>query len=254
MIKSKKKFVIIVSIAVAVVISLGLGTVLAKYFVQSHGENSVNSPDFYFTSNYLDVSSANASHTIHGGSVSVSVRNFINDTKFSTSNISYTVSITNGTLSSNSGTLTGGSADADYITVTPTNIASPVVVTATSTSPYAKTLTASFTFAQSSAIAANVTYLIEDSVNSNYATLKIITGNTAIPSGTIGLSWNTSSYSLDSTNPYLVGNAGLSTGSLTIQQAIAANTTVSIFIFKNDITDDLSRSESQIVSNSIAIA
>lgn len=251
---TKTRKILFAVIALAVVAALIVsGTVLGKYLTKDSDENSVSSPKFYFQSDYLKPSSASASYTVAGSSVSIALKNFVDSNHYSSQNIAYTVTVTNGTASSASGTITGGATNVSNVTVTPTNASSPVVVTATSTSPYSSSITASFTFTTDIS-QTGASYLIEDSVNSDYATLKILAGTTIISAGTLTLSWSTSDVYLDPTNPYLVGNAGLSTGTLVIQQAIAPNSTAVIHIFKDDITDNFSHSESAISSNTITIS
>lgn len=249
----KRKIMIIVLSLVLLAGIITSGTVLGKYFTNVKGEQSVSSSNFYFESDYLKPSSASASYTVVGSSLAVSLKNYVDSNHVTTPNIAYTVSVTNGTASPSSGTITGGSANTSSFIITPTNTASPVVVTATSTSPFSKSLTATFNFTPDMERTA-ATYLIEDNAGSDYATLKILAGNTIISAGTLTLSWNTSDVYLDPTNPYVSGNAGLSTGTLVIQEAIAPHSTAVIHIFKEDITDNFSHSESSITSNTISIS
>lgn len=252
MTKSRKILIALISLAVVAAL-ITSGTVLGKYFIKESGEESVAASNFYFDSDYLKPAASAATYTVAGTSVVVSLKNFIDSAKVTTPNITYSVSVTNGTSSPASGTITGGSENFSSVTITPTNAAQPVTVTATSTAPFEKVLTATFNFTADMA-RTSATYLIEDSTNSDYATLKILAGNTIISAGTLTLNWNTSDVYLDPTNPYLAGNAGLSTGTLTIGQAIAPHSTAVIYVFKDDVTDNFSHAESAISSNSITIS
>lgn len=251
MTKTKKTVLIIVSIIAAVSLLIS-GTVLAKYIVQSRDEKSVSAAKQYFLSDYLKPSAQSASYSVVGSSVDVSLKNYADSSNFSSADISYTVSVTNGTSSPSSGTITGGSANSTTLTVTPTNPASPVVVTASSTSPFPSSITATFNFTNDLS-QTSATYLIEDTSGSDYATLKILAGTTIISANALSLSWNTSEVYLDPTNSYLMGNAAITTGTLSIGEAIAAKSTAVIYIFKEDITDNFSHAESSITSNTITI-
>lgn len=250
---TKKRLILIIALSVVLVASIiTSGTVLGKYYINIKNEQAVAASSFYFESDYLKPSSESASYTVVGTSVVVSLKNFVDSSKYTSSNTTYSVSVTNGTSSPASGTITGGSANTVALTITPTNASSPVTVTAASTAPFAKSITATFNFSADMERTA-ATYLIEDSSGSDYATLKILAGNTIISAGTLSLTWNTSDVYLDPTNPYLAGNSGLSSGSLTIQQAIAPHSTAVIHVFKDDPTDSFAHSESSITSNTIAI-
>ena len=102
--KKKKITVAVISAISALILMLGIVPSLAKY-VKEHGKQSkVVSDNFYFTSDYLS-ESAIPEHKIYGDSVAFEIRNFIDSLRTNVANIEYTVSASDGTLSSNGGTL-----------------------------------------------------------------------------------------------------------------------------------------------------
>ncbi len=248
--KSKFRVVTIISVVFAIIVCSLVGTVIAKYVKKSVDENGIEATNIYFKSNYLLSTDEAIEYEISTSSVTITLSNYIDSYHYTMSDLDYSITATNATLSLQSGTISGGATNEVSFTVTPTDTTEPVVVTAQSNSPFSRTLTGTFDFSN---IGINPTYMITDSVNSDYATLKIMAGNSSIPANTLSISWNASQLYLDPTNPYLMGNPSINSGNLTISTEIPARTTAVIYIFKNDISQNYSVSETVISSNNISI-
>ena len=229
--KKKKITVAVISAISALILMLGIVPSLAKY-VKEHGKQSkVVSDNFYFTSDYLS-ESAIPEHKIYGDSVAFEIRNFIDSLRTNVANIEYTVSASDGTLSSNGGTLTGGTEKCSKITLTYSGeeAEKEIIVTVTSSSPYVKELKAKFIFAESV-----MRYEITDSVGSYFAELYIHTANEA---KTVTVNWDKAELLIDETNDYVFGKLNADKNAASVD--IPAHTTVKIAFFKNDITKDYS--------------
>ncbi len=229
--KKKKITVAVISAISALTLMLGIVPSLAKYVTEHGKQSKVVSDNFYFTSDYLS-ESAIPEYKICGDSVSFEIRNFIDRFRVNDSDIAYTVSATDGTLSSEGGTLTGGTAGSDTITLTYSGeeAEKEIIVTVTSSSPYVKELKAKFIFAESV-----MRYEITDSAGSYYAELYIHTANEA---KTVTVNWDKAELLIDETNDYVFGKLNADKNAATV--TIPAHTTVKIAFFKNDITKDYS--------------
>lgn len=229
--KKKKITVAVISAISALILMLGIVPSLAKY-VKEHGKQSkVVSDNFYFTSDYLS-ESAIPEHKIYGDSVAFEIRNFIDSLRTNVANIEYTVSASDGTLSSNGGTLTGGTEKCSKITLTYSGeeAEKEITVTVKSSSPYVKELKAKFVFTKPV-----LRYEITDSVGSYYAELYIHTANEA---KTVTVNWDKAELLIDETNDYVFGKLNADKNAASVD--IPAHTTVKIAFFKNDITKDYS--------------
>lgn len=230
----KRIIAVVVSAALLVLSVLCVVPALAKYSTEQGKQSEINSPEFYFTSDYLS-ESVLPEYKIYGGSVSFEIRNFIDSFRVSKENITYTVSASGGTLSSVGGTLTAETADSDIITLTYSGeeIEKEITVTVTSSSPYVKELKAKFVFTKPV-----LRYEITDSAGSYYAELYIHTANEA---KTVTVNWNQAELLIDETNDYVFGKLNADKNAATV--TIPAHTTVKIAFFKNDITKDYSCGE-----------
>ena len=227
--KKKKITVAVISVVSFFALMLGIVPSLAKYVTEHGKQSEVVSDNFYFTSDYLS-ESAIPEYKICGDSVSFEIRNYMDSFRFNDSDIAYTVSATDGTLSSEGGTLTGGTAGSDTITLTYSGEEKEIIVTVTSSSPYVKELKAKFIFAESV-----MRYEITDSAGSYYAELYIYTGDTA---QTVTVNWDIAKLLIDETNDFVFGNLTAEKNSASV--SIPAHTTVKIAFFKTDITKDYS--------------
>ena len=227
--KKKKITVAVISVISALTLMLGIAPALAKYTTEQGKQSEIHSDEFYFTSDYLN-EGVLPEYKIYGDSVAFEIRNYMDSFRVNDSDIAYTVSATDGTLSSEGGTLTGGTAGSDTITLTYSGEEKEIIVTVTSSSPYVKELKAKFIFAESV-----MRYEITDSAGSYYAELYIYTGDTA---QTVTVNWDKAKLLIDETNDYVFGK--LSAGKNAASIDIPAHTTIKIAFFKTDITKDYS--------------
>ena len=227
--KKKKITVAVISVISALTLMLGIAPALAKYTTEQGKQSEIHSDEFYFTSDYLN-EGVLPEYKIYGDSVAFEIRNYMDSFRVNDSDIAYTVSATDGTLSSEGGTLTGGTAGSDTITLTYSGEEKEIIVTVTSSSRYVKELKAKFIFAESV-----MRYEITDSVGSYYAELYIYTGDTAQP---VTVNWDKAKLLIDETNDFVFGNLTAEKNSASV--SIPAHTTVKIAFFKTDITKDYS--------------
>ena len=229
--KKKKITVAVISAISALILMLGIVPSLAKYVTEQGKQSTVVSDNFYFTSDYLS-ESAIPEYKIYGNNVEFEIKNCIDSLRTNVADIEYTVSASDGTLSSNGGTLIGGTEKCAKITLTYSGeeAEKEITVTVTSSSPYVKELKAKFIFAESV-----MRYEITDSVGSYYAELYIYTGDTAQP---VTVNWDKAKLLIDETNDFVFGNLTAEKNSASV--SIPAHTTVKIAFFKTDITKDYS--------------
>lgn len=227
--KKKKITVAVISAVSALTLMLGIAPALAKYTTEQGKQSEIHSDEFYFTSDYLN-EGVLPEYKIYGDSVAFEIRNYMDSFRVNDSDIAYTVSATDGTLSSEGGTLTGGTAGSDTITLTYSGEEKEIIVTVTSSSRYVKELKAKFIFAESV-----MRYEITDSAGSYYAELYIHTANEA---KTVTVNWDKAELLIDETNDYVFGKLNADKNAATV--TIPAHTTVKIAFFKNDITKDYS--------------
>ena len=227
----KKRIIAVVSVALLVLSVLCIAPALAKYTMKQGEQSEIHSDEFYFTSDYLS-EGVLPEYKIYGDSVAFEIRNYMDSFRVNDSDIAYTVSATDGTLSSEGGTLTGGTAGSDTITLTYSGeeAEKEIIVTVSSSSPYVKELKAKFIFAESV-----MRYEITDSAGSYYAELYIHTAN---EEKTVTVNWDKAVLLIDETNDFVFGNLTAEKNSASV--SIPAHTTVKIAFFKTDITKDYS--------------
>ena len=230
--KKKKITVAVISAISALAIILCFAPSFAKYITTQGRQSKLDSDHFYFSSDYLSESTMIPEHKIYGDSVSFEIRNYIDSSRVNASDIVYTVTATDGTLSSNGGTLIGGTEKCAKITLTYSGeeAEKEITVTVTSSSPYVKELKAKFVFTKPV-----LRYEITDSAGSYYAELYIHTANEA---KTVTVNWDKAELLIDETNDYVFGKLNADKNAATV--TIPAHTTVKIAFFKNDITKDYS--------------
>ena len=227
--KKKKITVAVISAVSVLAIILCFAPSFAKYITTQGRQSKLDSDHFYFSSDYLS-EGVLPEYKIYGDSVAFEIRNYMDSFRVNDSDIAYTVSATDGTLSSEGGTLTGGTAGSDTITLTYSGEEKEIIVTVTSSSRYVKELKAKFIFAESV-----MRYEITDSAGSYYAELYIHTANEA---KTVTVNWDKAELLIDETNDYVFGKLNADKNAATV--TIPAHTTVKIAFFKNDITKDYS--------------
>ena len=227
--KKKKITVAVISAVSVLAIILCFAPSFAKYITTQGRQSKLDSDHFYFSSDYLS-EGVLPEYKIYGDSVAFEIRNYMDSFRVNDSDIAYTVSATDGTLSSEGGTLTGGTAGSDTITLTYSGEEKEIIVTVTSSSPYVKELKAKFVFTKPA-----LRYEITDSVGSYYAELYIHTANEA---KTVKVNWDKEKLLIDETNDYVFGKLTADKNSASV--SIPAHTTVKIAFFKNDITKNYS--------------
>ena len=228
--KKKKITVAVISAVSALILMLGIVPSLAKYVTEHGKQSKVVSDNFYFTSDYLS-ESAIPEYKIYGSNVEFEIKNCIDSLRTNVADIEYTVSASDGTLSSGGGTLIGGTEKCDKITLTYSGeeAEKEITVTVISSSPYVKELKAKFVFTKPV-----LRYEITDSVGSYFAELYIHTANEA---KTV-VNWDKAELLIDETNDYVFGKLNADKNAASVD--IPAHTTVKIAFFKNDITKDYS--------------
>ena len=228
----KRKTVAGVFVALSLIIVLCVTLMLAQYKINLGEQSEITSQNFYFSSNFLKSDEVPPTYEIYGNTVTFEVRNFIDSLRINATEINYTVSAEGGSLNK-TGTLTGGTAKSESITLTyafaDNEDQKDIIVTATGTGDYTQTIKAKFVLIKPYTLR----YEIKDQVNRDYAELYIYTGNTARDAITIN--WNKDKILIDETNDYVFGKLNSSKNSATTGN-IAAYTTVKIVFLKNDIT------------------
>ena len=228
--KKKKITVAVISAISALILMLGIVPSLAKYVTEQGKQSTVVSDNFYFTSDYLS-EGVLPEYKIYGDSVEFAIRNYIDRFRVNASDIVYTVTATDGTLSFDGRPLIGGTKNCAKITLTYSGeeAEKEITVTVTSSSPYVKELKAKFVFTKPV-----LRYEITDSVGSYFAELYIHTANEA---KTV-VNWDKAELLIDETNDYVFGKLNADKNAASVD--IPAHTTVKIAFFKNDITKDYS--------------
>lgn len=227
--KKKKITVAVISAVSVLAIILCFAPSFAKYITTQGRQSKLDSDHFYFSSDYLS-EGVLPEYKIYGDRVAFEIRNYMDSFRVNDSDIAYTVSATDGTLSSEGGTLTGGTAGSDTITLTYSGEEKEIIVTVTSSSPYVKELKAKFVFTKPA-----LRYEITDSVGSYYAELYIHTAN---EEKTVTVNWDKAVLLIDETNDFVFGKLTAEKNSASV--SIPAHTTVKIAFFKNDITKNYS--------------
>lgn len=176
----RRKAAVALLVAAALVAVGGISSYAAKYAHQESGEDVTASKAFYFTSDLL-TSDGNADdpYELPVGTTSITfeLRNYADDLRSTTeAGISYTYEVTKdgeGIKSSGSGTIEAGDQKKSEVNLDGLS-AGTYTVTATSTSPYAQTLSATFVIAEADeAVYTTVT----DAPNTATATLTIYTND-----------------------------------------------------------------------------
>lgn len=236
--KIKKITVAVISAALAMTVMLCFAPSIAKYITTQGMQSEIDSDHFYFSSNYLR-SDDTPVYEIFGSSITFELRNYVDSLRINETDITYTATSTDGTISSPTGTLTAGALRSSTVTLSYSfsgdEQQKDITVSVTGTGDYTETLQAKFIFIKPTS---NLKYEIKDSVGSNYAVLYLYTGDADM---TAELSWHTDKLLIDETNDYVFGRVtndlALHTGTATIQN-IVAGTTAKIVFFKKNLSED----------------
>lgn len=229
--KKKKITVAVISAVSVLTIMLCFAPSFAKYITTQGRQSELDSDHFYFSSDYLS-EGVLPEYKIYGSNVEFEIKNCIDSLRTNVADIEYTVSASDGTLSSGGGTLIGGTENCAKITLTYSGeeAEKEITVTVISSSPYVKELKAKFVFTKPV-----LQYEITDSVGSYFAELYIHTANEA---KTVTVNWDKAELLIDETNDYVFGKLNADKNAASVD--IPAHTTVKIAFFKNDITKDYS--------------
>lgn len=142
------------------------GITAARYVMQQTKQGIMEAQEFYFTSDFLKAEADNVSYYIDPNmNFTVHLYHAEDSLRKTLSEIKYSISVTGGSyVDSGSGILKLDSGTAD-LTVTPAVGATSITVTATSTKPYKKVLTAVFKVEKGNSV------VLEDSAGSRAAVL-----------------------------------------------------------------------------------
>ena len=237
----KRTVMTVISLFLVVTLLAFVVPTIAKYITNKGQQSELTSQNFYFSSNFLK-SDEVPTYEIYGNTVTFAVRNHIDNLRINATDINYTVNTDPAdrvTVDTSNGTLTGGNASSQSITLSydfpKDEEQKEITVSVTGTGNFTKTLKAKFIFIKYDGLK----YEIKDQANRNYAELYIYTGKTA---SDVTISWDKTKLLIDETNDYIFGNNTLTAekNSVTVRN-IPADTTVKIVFFKNDITADYTR-------------
>ena len=239
--KKKKITVAVISAVSVLAIILCFAPSFAKYITTQGRQSELDSDHFYFSSDYLR-SDDTPVYEILGNSITFEIRNYVDSLRINGTDITYEAMSTAGTISTSTGTLTGGTDSSANVTLSYSfsgdEQQKEISVSVTGTGDYTETLQAKFIFIRSTS---TLQYYIEDSAGSNYATLYIC----AVEADTAAvLSWNTDKLLIDENNDYVFGrvtnDSSLHTGSAATRN-IVAGAIAKIVFFKKNLSEDYTR-------------
>ena len=234
----RRKIAVVLLVAAVVVAVGGISSYAAKYAHKETGEGNATSEEFYFTSDLL-TSDGSKRYELPVGTTSVTfeLRNYADDLRSTAqSDIAYSCSVTKddgtsaGNLTNGSGSIAKGSQQKKAVTVTGLS-AGTYTVTATSTSPYAQTLSAKFVIADADT---GLSTRVEDSSGDAYATLIV---STKEYEGNITVSWP-SGVIADQTQDEFKDTSGSAGGSIT--KRVEKYSSYSFRFFKTDASKNYS--------------
>ena len=241
--------VIIVMLVAGLLATLALSGIMAKYTTERKKSVEMKSKNFHFTSNYLEEDGANYTVVDWGQGFDIDLFNYEKENLALMTNddITYTISISDDWIytvdgkTSTSYTMEESSTrTSDTIHVKPTNAITQgsVTVTVTTTSPFEKTLSATFTVSGKK----SPEYTMEDQ-NDGTALLTIKTNDY---SGSVTINWTEDEFTPDNTDgnmtEWIDSNE---TGSITVKK----NTTYELLFF----IDGSSKSCSDVIGTGTSI-
>lgn len=182
-------------IVTAFILVITAGITFARYVLQENHSGAAEAEAFYFTSDFLKEVSENKVYHIDpkAGSFDITFSNSADSKRITQKAITFDINVEGGTLTSAENLiLNGSSKDEEKVTITPNPGSSKVTVTASSSTPYKKTLKAEFVLEPGNQ------YSIEDAENNRAAVLTITCVETPsdgitliVPSGVIPDAANT---------------------------------------------------------------
>lgn len=164
-----------------------IGGFYAKYTYQKSENKSPIAEEFYFTSDLLEEKESNYTLASNTKQLTFELRNYADGLRSSVSDINYTYDVKKDNTEVQTGTGTIGVTEnvGNKQSITVNNLsAGTYKVRATATSPFAKTLKATFTIPDEND---DITYKISDSGQSPYALLEV---STKAYDGNITIQWS----------------------------------------------------------------
>lgn len=162
------------------------GGLYAKYIAQESRKNKPIAENFYFTSDLLTEDGKNYTLSSGTNKITFQLRNFEDELRSSDSNIEYKYTVTRNDQEEKNqvGTITSNGSSGNSSTITIDNLKTgEYTVTAMATSPFTKTLKATFLIPEEST---EIEYNVEDKAGSPYAMLHV---STKAYNGKVKISW-----------------------------------------------------------------
>ncbi len=218
------------------------GFTVARYALSQTGKSGLASAEeFYFTSDLLKEEGASYDVYNWGDGIPIQLKNYEDSLRYNVKDISYTVTcvpectVTDNGNTTNGNKILGGNANSIEIKVKPTDLTkTQITVTVETSSPYKKTLEATFTATGK----LQPKYQITDSSGEPTAEL-ILTGGAK--KSDITLSWDNTKIMPDRTNKYL------SFDSNTCVITAEASASYRILLFKTDPDMNYSKQSNDII-------
>lgn len=228
-----------VIVAVIFVLIAALAVVFAKYVFLQSDTKETGSSEMYFTSDFLSKSGSSYTLTPGTDSVTIELRNYVDDLRWSEKDIQYSYTVTKQwsgeSVKSGSGTISRSADHGSSSSVTIDGLGTGTYeVTATATAPFTETLKGTFTIPAESS---GIDYSVSDSEGSPYALLTVSTENYK---GNVTLSWPAGVIP-DSTQEAFAGVTTRQTDSYaagTITVAVQPYSSYTYRFFKEDVTKD----------------
>lgn len=225
----KKRTIIILLICIIALAAGASASTMAKYISSTSAKTAVTSAKMYFDSDSL--TSDGAAYTVNDTKVGIRVTNYEDSLKVSNVNVTYSITVTNGTATVGATTaasftgltLTGGSQQLELFTVQPNVGQTEVTVTAAASAPYASSLSATYTFTN------NAVLTLTKTADTDESTV-ILALTTNDYEGNVTLTWTANLI------PDTVDGNGLLTGTLvsgtyTKTVAVEAHRTYTLYFY-----------------------
>lgn len=249
--KNKRTPILTALLLLMVCVATFGGFTVARYALSQTGKSGLASAEeFYFTSDLLKEEGASYDVYNWGDGIPIQLKNYEDSLRYNTEEISYTVTCEpactvtyNGNTTINENKISGGNANSIEIKVKPTDLTkTQITVTVETSSPYKKTLKATFTATGK----LQPKYQITDSSGEPTAEL-ILTGGAE--KSTITLSWDNTKIMPDRTNKYLSFGSTNSTCTITTE----ASASYRILLFKTNPDMNYSKQSRDIMGLGVAL-
>ena len=143
---ARGKRMLLIALAVAVLLTtLAVSGIYAKYTYQKSSYGTVVAPNFYFESDLLTENGAKYTLNAGTGEITFTMTNSADDLRFSDSDVTYTVTSSDGTLSITGGTFNKGGKRTVTVTLSDLENGKSYTVEAVGKAGFQKTLSATFT-------------------------------------------------------------------------------------------------------------